>query len=67
MVQIWNWIFTPATALAGLGVACLALGASTDSDPVNLRLWQVLSAIVVLAAITGTWIAWQRPNLGASD
>jgi hypothetical protein len=67
MVQVWNWIFTPATVLAGVGVACLALGASTDSDPVGLRPWQVLSAIVVLTAVAGTWVAWQRPNLGASD
>jgi hypothetical protein len=67
MVQIWVWIFTPATVLAGVGVACLAFGASTDSDAVSLRLWQVLSTIVVLAAVAGTWVAWQRPNLGASD
>ena len=67
MVQVWVWIFTPATILAGVGVACLALGASTDSDPVGLRPWQVLSAIVVLTAVAGTWVAWQRPNLGASD
>jgi MFS family permease len=67
MVQVWNWIFTPATVLAGVGVACLAFGASTDSDPVRLHPWQILSAIVVLAAVAGTWVAWQRPNLGASD
>jgi hypothetical protein len=67
MVQVWVWIFTPATVLAGVGVACLALGASTDNDPLGLRPWQVLSAIVVLAAVAGTWVAWQRPNLGASD
>ena len=67
MVQVWTWIFTPATFSAGLGVACLALGASTDSHPVGLRLWQVLSAIIALAAVAGTWVAWQRPNLGASD
>ena len=28
MVQVWNWIFAPATVFAGLGVACLAPGAS---------------------------------------
>jgi hypothetical protein len=67
MVQVWFWIFTPATVLAGVGVACLAFGATTDNHPVGLHPWQVLSAIVVLAAIVGTWIAWQRPNLGASD
>jgi hypothetical protein len=67
MVQVWVWIFTPATILAGVGVACLALGASTGGHPVSLSPWQVLSAIVVLAAVAGTWIAWQRPNLGASD
>ena len=67
MVQVWIWIFTPATVLAGAGVACLALGASADSDPMALRPWQVLSAIVVLATVAGLWVAWQRPNLGASD
>ena len=60
-------IFTPATVLAGAEVACLALGASTHGGPVGLRPWQVLAAIVVLAAVVGTWVAWQRPNLGASD
>ena len=67
MVQVWVWIFTPATVLAGFGVACLALGASGRSDPVGLHPWQVLAAIVVLAAAVGTWVAWQRPDLGASD
>ena len=67
MVQVWTWIFTPATVLAGVGVACLALGASGDRHPVALDLWQVLAAIVVLAAASGTWVAWQRPNVGASD
>jgi hypothetical protein len=67
MVQIWVWIFTPATILAGVGVAFLALGAAGDSDPVSLRLWQVLAAIAVLAGIAWAWVAWQRPDLGASD
>lgn len=67
MVQVWNWIFTPATVLAGVGVACMAFGTSTDSGPVGLHPWQVFSAIVVLTAIVGTWVVWQRPNLGASD
>jgi hypothetical protein len=67
MVQVWVWIFTPATVLAGAGVVCLAFGASTASDRVGLHPWQVLSAVVALAAIVGTRIAWQRPNLGVSD
>jgi hypothetical protein len=67
MVQVWAWIFTPATALAGVGVACLALGASGDRHPVGLHPWQVLAAIVVLTVATGAWVAWWRPNLGASD
>ena len=60
-------VVAASAGMAGLGVACLAVGASTHSDPVDLPLWQVLSAIVALAAATGTWVAWQRPNLGASD
>jgi hypothetical protein len=67
MVHVWNWIFTPATVLAGVGVACLALGASTNSGPLGLHLWEILPAIVVLAAAAGTWVAWHRPNLGTSD
>lgn len=67
MVRVWTWIFTPATVLAGAGVACLALGASGDRHPVALDPWQVLAAIVVLVAAAGTWVAWHRPNLGASD
>ena len=67
MVQVWVWIFTPATVLAGVGVACLALAATGDRHPVGLGPWQVLAAIVVLTAATGMWVFWQRPNLGASD
>ena len=67
MVQVWIWIFTPATVLAGVGVACLALAVSGDRHPVALGPWQVLAAIVVLTAATGIWVVWQRPNLGASD
>ena len=67
MMQVWNWIFTPATVLAGAGVACLALGAATHSRPLGLQLWHVLAAIVVLVAVAGTWVAWHRPNLGTSD
>jgi hypothetical protein len=67
MVQVWTWIFTPATVLAGVGVACLALGASGRRQPVALGPWEVLAAIVVLAAAAGAWVAWQRPDLGASD
>jgi MFS family permease len=67
MVQVWVWIFTPATVLAGVGVACLALGASGDRHPVGLDPWLVFAAIVVLTAATGAWVAWWRPNLGASD
>ena len=67
MVQIWTWIFTPATILTGAGVALLALGATGDSDPVRPHLWQVAAAIAALVAIVWTWVAWQRPDLGASD
>lgn len=67
MVRIWVWIFTPATVLAGAGVSCLALSAAGHSGRVSLHPWQVLAAIVVLAAVVGTWVAWQRPNIGASD
>jgi hypothetical protein len=67
MVQVWVWIFTPATVLAGVGVACLALGASGDRHPVGLDPWVVFAAIGVLTAATGAWVAWWRPNLGASD
>jgi len=67
MVQVWVWIFTPATILAGVGVTFLALGVSEDSKPVALHPWQVLAATVVLVAVGMAWIAWHRPNLGASD
>ena len=53
MVQVWVWIFTPATVLAGVGVACLALGTSRDRHPVGLHPWQVLAAVVVLTAAAG--------------
>jgi hypothetical protein len=67
MVQVWTWIFTPATVLAGGGVAFLALGVAEDTKPLGLQAWQVLVAIVVLVTVTGAWVAWQRPDLGASD
>jgi MFS family permease len=69
MVQIWKWIFTPATILAGVGVALFALGTTVNgrNDVLNVHLWHVLTAIVGLTALVAAWVAWQRPRLGASD
>lgn len=67
MVQVWNWIFKPATFLAGAVVAFMALGAATHRRPLGLHLWLVVPAIVVLAAVAVAWVAWHRPNLGTSD
>ncbi len=67
MVQVWAWIFTPATALAGAGVAFLSFGVSEHGKPVALHPWQVLAAIVGLATLAWAWVAWQHLDLGASD
>jgi RsiW-degrading membrane proteinase PrsW (M82 family) len=69
MVQIWTWIFTPATILAGLGVALFAIGATSmgREDIVNVQPWHVLVVIAGLAILIVAWVAWQRPNLGTSD
>lgn len=69
MMQIWTWIFTPATILAGIGVALLAIGATSNGrdDVLNVQLWHVLVAIAGLGAFVSVWVAWQRPNLGTSD
>ena len=69
MVQIWTWIFTPATILAGLGVALFAIGATSmgRDDIVHVQPWHVLAVIAGLAILIAAWVAWQRPNLGTSD
>jgi hypothetical protein len=66
MVQIWNWIFTPATMLAGIGIALLALGATAmgRDDTLNVQPWLVVVATAALATLVASWVAWQRPNLG---
>jgi hypothetical protein len=69
MVQIWGRIFTPATILAGVGVALFAVGATANGreDILNVQQWHVLVAIAGLTTLVAAWVAWQRPNLGASD
>jgi hypothetical protein len=69
MVQIWSWIFTPATILAGVGVALFALGATINGrdDILDVQPWHVLVAIAGLTTLVAAWVAWQRPRLGASD
>jgi hypothetical protein len=69
MMQIWRLIFTPATVLAGIGVALFAVGAtSSGRDYVrNVEPWHVLVVTAGLAMLVAAWVAWQRPNLGSSD
>lgn len=69
MVRIWNWIFKPATILAGAGVIFLALGASSGAGAWTLDwpLWLLGSAIAALGLLVALWVAWHRPHLGASD
>jgi hypothetical protein len=68
MVQIWTWIFQPATVLVFVGVALFALGATSDNGSApNVQLWYVSVAIVGIVIVVVAWVAWQRPNLGASD
>ena len=69
MVHIWVWIFTPATILAGVGVALFAVGATSTGrdDVVQVQSWHVLVAIAGLVTLIAAWVAWQRPNLGTSD
>lgn len=69
MVQVWTFIFTPATWLGGAGVACLALDVARGEvvDQPRVGVWQVLVATVVIAIGVTVWSAWQRPDLGASD
>jgi hypothetical protein len=69
MMRVWSWIFTPATLLAGLGVVLLALGATAEgrADILDVQPWHVVVATAGLAALLAVWVAWQRPNLGATD
>ena len=69
MMQIWSWIFTPATVLAGVGIVLLALGATAkgSDDILNVQPWHVVVATVGLVTLVAAWVAWQRPNLGTSD
>ncbi|WP_299444206.1 hypothetical protein [uncultured Phycicoccus sp.] len=69
MLRVWTWIFTPACVLGGVGVAFYALGATPSGTgvAVEVELSHVLVAMFVLAASVSAWVAWHRPNLGASD
>ena len=69
MMRIWSWIFTPATLLAGVGIVLLALGATAEGrdDILNVQFWHVVAATAGLAALLAVWVAWKRPNLGATD
>jgi hypothetical protein len=69
MIQIWSWIFTPATILAGVGVALIAVGLTAKGRPqlFQVQPWHVLAAIVGIATLVAAWVAWQRPHLETSD
>ncbi len=69
MLRVWVWIFTPATVLAGVGVALYALSATPAGAAMTFRveLSHVLAATVALSAAVASWVAWHRPNLGSSD
>jgi hypothetical protein len=69
MLRVWVWIFTPATLLAGVGVAVYALAATPggSESQFEVQLSHVLLAMSALAVALAVWIAWHRPNLGASD
>ncbi|WP_374969010.1 hypothetical protein [Terrabacter sp. BE26] len=69
MLRVWVWIFTPATVLTGLGVAMYALSATPAAADVRFKveLPHVLGATIALSAAVSIWVAWHRPNLGASD
>lgn len=69
MLSVWFWIFTPATFLAGIGVALYALSATPTGASIafEVELAHVLAGLAVLVVSVSAWIAWHRPNLGASD
>lgn len=69
MLRVWVWIFTPATVLAGIGVALYALSATPAGAGMTFKvqLSHVLAAMVALWAAVSAWVAWHRPNLGTSD
>jgi hypothetical protein len=69
MMRIWSWIFTPATLLAGVGIVLLALGATAEGrdDILDVQFWHVVVATAGLAALLAVWVAWKRPDLGATD
>ena len=67
MVQVWVWIFTPATVLAGVGVACLALAATGDSAPGRPAPVAGTRCNRCAHSRDGDVGVWHRPNLGASD
>jgi hypothetical protein len=60
MIRVWNWIFTPATISAIVGLALLAYAAL---DPG----WnEVVIALGAAAAILA-WYRYFRPILGTED
>lgn len=69
MIQIWNWVFKPATALLATGIACLAFAAALPDDAKSLQ-WP-LSRLAAFGLAEGIlvalWVAWHRPNVGSSD
>ena len=68
MVQIWTWIFKPATVLAGVGVACLVGATAVNSGwRLDWSPWGFVAAIAGEACLLGLWVAVTRPSLGASD
>lgn len=67
MVQIWVWIFVPATVLLCLGVGFRVVALAPGASPVPVEPWQCGLGILITVAASLAWTVVQRPNLGASD
>jgi len=65
MVRIWNRVFTPAVASAGVGVALVIAGFTEPNDLGDLfKILGIAAAFVLMTAGFG-WLS--RPGLGTND
>jgi hypothetical protein len=65
MLQVWDYAFVPATALAGVGVAVLALA---WVGPTHWGQWLTGALVIATVSAVGMWVFRRaRIPLGVND
>ena len=60
MLRLWNWLFTPATALVLVGLLLLSYAALQPP-------WALAMTTGAIAVVIAAYLRWYRPDIGSQD